>query len=166
MFSWKRLLLGFSSAALLIFSWSNLCKHAGGHSVTTTVAYISLAGCVVWWSGSSLELSALWKMHIVVLIPSCMRVTNDRCHKTPSPSLITSLETIVTEQNFQRMQQLRPHWWICTKIKHIGRGKMAAIFQTTSLNAFFWIKMNRFRLRFHLSLFLRVQLTIFHHWFR
>ena len=32
-------------------------------------------------------------------------------------------------------------------------------------NAFSWMKMYGFRLRFHLSLFLRFQLTIFQHWF-
>ena len=40
--------------------------------------------------------------------------------------------------------------------------KMAAISQTTHLNAFSWIKM----LNFHWSFFLRVQSTIFQHWFR
>ena len=49
---------------------------------------------------------------------------------------------------------------------HWGRDKMAAIFQTTLSNAFSWMKMLEFRLKFHWSLFLRVQLTIVHHWFR
>ena len=49
---------------------------------------------------------------------------------------------------------------------HWGRDKMAAIFQTTFSNAFSWMKMFKFLLRFHWSLFPRVQLTIFHHWFR
>ena len=39
-------------------------------------------------------------------------------------------------------------------------------FPTTFLNAFSWMKMFKFRLRFHRSLFPRVQLTIFQHWFR
>ena len=51
-------------------------------------------------------------------------------------------------------------------LTHWGRDKMAAIFQTTFSNPFSWMKMYEFRLRFHWSLFLRVQLTIFHHWFR
>ena len=46
------------------------------------------------------------------------------------------------------------------------RSKMDAIFQTTFSNAFSWMKMFKFRLRFHWCLFPRVQLTIFHHWFR
>ena len=44
--------------------------------------------------------------------------------------------------------------------------KMAAISQTMFSNAFSWMKMFEFCLRFRWSLFLRVQLTIFHHWFR
>ena len=43
---------------------------------------------------------------------------------------------------------------------------MAAISQTTLSIAFSWMKMLEFRLNFHWSLFLRAQLTIFHHWFR
>ena len=46
-------------------------------------------------------------------------------------------------------------------LTHWGRDKMAAIFQTTFSNAFSWMKMFEFRLRFHWSLFPRVQLTIF-----
>ena len=47
-----------------------------------------------------------------------------------------------------------------------GRDKIDAIVQTTFSNTFSWMKIYEFRLRFHRSLFLRVQLTIFHHWFR
>ena len=43
---------------------------------------------------------------------------------------------------------------------------MDAISQTTFWIAFSWMKMFGFRLKFHWSLFLRVQLTIFQHWFR
>ena len=43
---------------------------------------------------------------------------------------------------------------------------MAAVSQTTLSNAFSWMKMLEFQLRFHWSLFLRVQLTIIQHWFR
>ena len=39
------------------------------------------------------------------------------------------------------------------------------LLQTFS-NAFSWMKMYEFRLMFHWSLFIRVQLTIFQHWFR
>ena len=51
-------------------------------------------------------------------------------------------------------------------LTHWGRVKMAAILQLTSSNAFSWIKVYEFRSRFHCSLFLRVQLTIFQQGFR
>ena len=47
-----------------------------------------------------------------------------------------------------------------------GRDKMAVIFQTTFSNAFSWMKMFEFRLKFQWSLFPRIQLTIFQYWFR
>ena len=47
-----------------------------------------------------------------------------------------------------------------------GWDKMAAILQTTNSNTFCWIKMFEFQLKFHWSLFLRVQLTISQHWLR
>ena len=46
-------------------------------------------------------------------------------------------------------------------LTHWGRDKMAAI-----SHAFSWMKMFEFRLKFHWSLFLRFQLTIFQHWLR
>ena len=55
---------------------------------------------------------------------------------------------------------------LCTHLTHWGRDKMAAIFQTTLSNAFLWMKMLEFWLKFHWSLFLRVQLRIFRHLFR
>ena len=42
---------------------------------------------------------------------------------------------------------------------------MVAIWQTAFLSAFSCMKMFELRLKFH-SLFLRVQLAIFQHWFR
>ena len=52
--------------------------------------------------------------------------------------------------------------WVST---HWCRDKTAAISQTTLSIAFSWMKMLELRLNFHWSLFLRVQLTIFQHWF-
>ena len=43
---------------------------------------------------------------------------------------------------------------------------MVDIFQTTYSNAFSWMKIYEFQLKFHWSLFLRIQLIIFQHWFR
>ena len=44
--------------------------------------------------------------------------------------------------------------------------QMADVSQMTFSNAFSWMKMYWFLLRFHWSVFLRVQLTIFQHWVR
>ena len=49
-------------------------------------------------------------------------------------------------------------------LTHWGRDKMASIFQTIFSIAFSWMKMFKFRLIFHWSVFPRVQLTIFQHW--
>ena len=51
-------------------------------------------------------------------------------------------------------------------LTHWGRDKMAAISQTMCSNAFSWMEIYEFRLKFHWNLFLRVYLTIFQNWFR
>ena len=53
-----------------------------------------------------------------------------------------------------------------TELTHWGRDKMAASSQTTLSNTFSWMKILKLRWKFRWSLFLRVQLTIFQHWFR
>ena len=47
-----------------------------------------------------------------------------------------------------------------------GQDKMATIFQTTFWSGFSWMEIYEFRLKFHWSLFLGAQLTIFQLWFR
>ena len=44
--------------------------------------------------------------------------------------------------------------------------KMSVISQTTFSNTFSWMKIYEFRFKFHWSLFPRVQLPLFQHWFR
>ena len=53
-----------------------------------------------------------------------------------------------------------------TGLTHWGQDKMAAVSQTTFSKVFSWMKIYEFWLKFHWSLFLMVQLAIFHHWFR
>ena len=48
-------------------------------------------------------------------------------------------------------------------LTHWDRDKMSALSQTTLSNAFSWMQMLEFRLKCHLNLFIRVQLTIFQH---
>ena len=56
--------------------------------------------------------------------------------------------------------------WSHRILIHWGWDKMATIFQTTFSNGFLWMKMHKFLSKFHWSLLLGVQLTIFLHWFR
>ena len=56
--------------------------------------------------------------------------------------------------------------WYITSLTHWGRVKMATILLTTFSNAFSWMKMYEFCFRFHWSLSLKFQSTIFQHWFR
>ena len=49
---------------------------------------------------------------------------------------------------------------------HWGRDKMTAILHTTFSNAFSWMKLFAFRLKFHWSLFPRVLWTRYQNWFR
>ena len=58
------------------------------------------------------------------------------------------------------------HICVLPELTNWGRDKMDAISQTTFSNAFSWMKMHEFRLRFHWSLFQRFELAIFQHWFR
>ena len=50
-------------------------------------------------------------------------------------------------------------------LTHWGRDMMAANLWTTFSNAYPWKEMYEFYLKCHRNLFLRVQLTIFQHWF-
>ena len=67
--------------------------------------------------------------------------------------------TIFSPNNSQQI-------WLAKPLTYWGQDKMAAIFQTIFSNEFSWVKMLKFRLRFHRSLFPMVQLTIFQRWFR
>ena len=70
----------------------------------------------------------------------------------------------------QDMEMISNYWpfvrGIHQSLTQWGRDKMHAILQTTFSSAFSWMKNFDFQLKFHWSLFLRVQLTIFQHWFR
>ena len=69
---------------------------------------------------------------------------------------------------------VQPHWrtrvWgsSCWKtgLTYLPQDKMASISQKTFSNVFSWMRMYEFRWRFPWKLFLRFELTIFHHWFR
>ena len=62
-------------------------------------------------------------------------------------------------------EHTKPNDYI-TILTHWGRDEIDTIWQTTFLNSFSSMKTYEFWLKFHWSLFVRVQLTIFQHWFR
>ena len=82
--------------------------------------------------------------------------SNDFIFSRLRPSLEFAQNTTFTAVIHIKFQDFLTHW---------GRDKMAAFSQTTLSNAFSWMKILKFRLKIHWSLFLRVLLTIFQHWF-
>ena len=106
----------------------------------------------IWWQGSRSTLAQV--------MPCCLKAPShflNQCCVLICEVLWHSLDLV----KFHRVPKL-----LFCILTHWGRGKMAAIFQTTFSTSFSWLKMYEFRLRFHWNLFPRVQLTIFHHWFR
>ena len=81
------------------------------------------------------------------------------------PDILCLVTSLYFSRFIRRVNLLDPPPKTCL-LTHWGRNKMDVISQTTFSNAFSWMKTNEFRFRFHWSLFLRVQLTIFQHWFR
>ena len=59
---------------------------------------------------------------------------------------------------------IRPYVAAATFEKHWDLEKMAANFLATLSNAFYWMTMYEFRLRFHWNLFLRFDLTLSQKW--
>ena len=82
----------------------------------------------------------------------------DSSHKRP-----------VMQKSIYNIWHIFPHIFPQTNVEQICSFeflKMAAISQTIFSGAFSGMKIYEFRLRFHWSLFLRFELTIFQHWFR
>ena len=74
------------------------------------------------------------------------------CYSDQSAKWCFSRGSTVLQYLFRRKAKNSLSYW--------GRDKMAANFLTTFSNAFPWMEIYQFRLRFHWSLFPRVQLTI------
>ena len=100
-----------------------------------------------------------------LVIPSCIFHnidTRNKCY-----FVIEFTYTKSHKSSSQNITQVSQKFYICNRnLTHCGRDKMDAISQTTFSSAFSWMQMLVFRLKFHWSLFLRVHLTIFQHWFR
>ena len=71
-----------------------------------------------------------------------------------------------TQENGDAYESYTIYVYCLTALTHWGRNKMASIFQMTLWNAFSWMKMYKFRLSFHLKVFLSFEISVFQHWFR
>ena len=87
--------------------------------------------------------------------PSTYRTSQSNCHN--SNFVVVNVGQFYLYPVIRLPQCLLTHW---------VRDKIAVIFQTIFSSVISWTKMYKFRLRFHWSLFLRVQLTTLQHWFR
>ena len=93
--------------------------------------------------------------------------------KPLSEPMMVSLLTHISVTRPQWVQWGMPPWcpllglltW-CPVLTHWGQDKIDTILQMLFSSTFSWMKMSELWLKFHWSLFLRVQITIFQHWFR
>ena len=125
-----------------------------------------------WWL--DYDYSVTWTYHMDTMLQPLKEFKRGRRSSThqllcyPGVCLLTAIAP------YMLRNQHTQWWWPSSVLLHIqnqylthwDRDKMAAILQTTFSNTFSWMKIYEFWLRFHWSLILRVQLTIFHHWFR
>ena len=112
-------------------------------------------------------------MALATLVAKCVSIGRPlKCSYsgfTMSVSISAEIDCMPDDMELQGGEWRKTGPWFSIKISsltHWGRDKMAAIFQTIFSNAFSWMKMYEFRLRFHWSLLPEVQLIIFQHWFR
>ena len=103
-----------------------------------------MMSCGAWW-----HQAITWtNVHFLLLKFCGPHLTWEQCH-------VESADGVILYNEFS-------HFPGASELTHWGRDKMATTFQTTFSNAFSWMKMNEFFwLKFHWSLFLRVQLAIF-----
>ena len=104
-----------------------------------------------------------------VLINEIRHLKNAKNNSLPYPLFLKLFDVVVLDTVYLMKFSLHLAWWrpaLLSQLSHWGRDKMAAIIQTTFWNGFSSMKMYEYRLKFHWSLFLRVKLTIFRHWFR
>ena len=90
----------------------------------------------------------------------CSHFGSSRCFSDK----FCEMNILKKNSTFSLSTQLHLAPWAC--LTHWGRNQMDAVSQTTVSNEFSGMKMYEYRLRFNWNLFLRVQWTIFQHWFR
>ena len=114
-------------------------------------------------------ISALTRVLFWYLFPSLLRNSGNKHQNNP----LVSAETIHHSSTYIILYLLKPMPTMFydallghNELTHWGLDEINNISQTTFSNVFSSMKMFKFRLKFHWSLFPRVQLTIFQHWFR
>ena len=154
---WKHL----TYKIFVIYILSGVCLRLNPFSHLSLYKYMGL-----WVFSLPFSLLMIVRMivhHLIVIIKSkiwiisyCLGLGNDAiaCAVCLSTFLLRDMQCQV---NPTPETEMLTFW---------GRDKMAAIFQKTFWNGFSWIKMHEFRLKFHWSLLLGFQSTIFQHWFR
>ena len=107
------------------------------------------------------------RARFLLCIADCYKLTGSQLQDAVLASWIIHHEEVSDSEPNTKAGYVIVQWrraWYC--LTHCGRDKMDNISQTTFSNVFSSMKMFEFRLTFHWSLFLRVQLTTFQHWFR
>ena len=105
--------------------------------------------CVGWW---------LWKQNLYQVYCLCY------WHKLQGDYL---QHAIKIRQNTSMDARVRGWDWVGQAgVNTLRPRQNGHHFAEDIFNAFSWMKMFQLRLKFHRSLFPRVQLTIFQHWFR
>ena len=137
---WHHMALpGFNELTLLLLKWDNFLQ---------TVYTMATDGS--WTAAESLDPCSTRLSAIIILnMPDkLLFVFHKEGFQLPAPS--------------QCWEMIKCQY---TNLTHWDTYKMAGIFNTFS-NAFSVMKMFEFLIQFHLSSFLKVQLTIIQHWFR
>ena len=82
--------------------------------------------------------------------------TFNNFRETLLDSLNTLLDTLCGKTGVRMCSGVPKKCGLCAHLTHWGRDKMATFFQTAFSNAFSWMKMSEFRLKYHWSLFLYI----------
>ena len=153
---------------LSIGRWACLTQSSSSHRLDARCHFMILYNTyIIGWdveNDSPLWLQILMRLFICVVWligPHLFRfmLSKSTHHSIHHPSIMQNWHKNVDVHNGNKTT-------LTVVLTHWGQDKMDAISQTTFWSAFSWMKMFEFRLNFHWSLFLRVRLTIFQHWFR
>ena len=108
------------------------------------------------WNVCPLQVTILWFQLSVIHITSVLWMLMAWCFSTrPSTAtMLTDMSLCLWELS------------VINGLTHLLLDNLAGNFQTTFSNAFSSMEMFEYQLKFHWSLFLRVQLTIIQHWFK